>query len=425
MFKNKTFGWAITGSFCTIPEVYEKIEEVVAENANVMPIISEKVANTDTRVGPSSKIIKKLEEITGNDVIKNMNNAEPIGPKKMFDLLIIAPCTGSSIARLNCGITDSSVLMAAKAHLRNNRPVVIGVSTNDGLSTNARNIGDLLNKKNIYFVPFGQDDPKGKPNSLKFDNEKITDTIYRFTCKSPEIVKEAVAGQFINVQVSDSPITPMLKRPISIHNIDKKNKTIEFIFQVRGKGTEMLAAKKKGEKLCILGPLGSGFVLWDFKNVAIVGGGIGIFPLYELAKAAGEDGGKVTTYLGFRDKNAVILEDEFKEVSDNLIIATDNGTYGEKGYVTDYLLKDLAAQKDGIEKFDAIFACGPKPMLSVIKKMASDYDIYCEVSLEERMGCAIGACMGCSVRLETEDGSVQYARVCKDGPVFDATTVLL
>ena len=191
MFKNKTFGWAITGSFCTIPEVYEKIEEVVAENANVMPIISEKVANTDTRVGPSSKIIKKLEEITGNDVIKNMNNAEPIGPKKMFDLLIIAPCTGSSIARLNCGITDSSVLMAAKAHLRNNRPVVIGVSTNDGLSTNARNIGDLLNKKNIYFVPFGQDDPKGKPNSLKFDNEKITDTI-----------KQALSGKQIQPIIS-------------------------------------------------------------------------------------------------------------------------------------------------------------------------------------------------------------------------------
>ena len=177
MFKGKTIGWAVTGSFCTIPEIYESIEKAVEERANVIPIISEKVAKTDTRVGPAHVIAAKLEEITKNNVIRDMNNAEPIGPKKMFDLLIIAPCTGSSIARLNCGITDSSVLMAAKAHLRNNRPVVIGVSTNDGLSTNARNIGDLLNKKNVYFIPFNQDDPKNKPNSLKFDSDKILDTI--------------------------------------------------------------------------------------------------------------------------------------------------------------------------------------------------------------------------------------------------------
>ncbi|MCL2739567.1 MAG: dipicolinate synthase subunit B [Oscillospiraceae bacterium] len=132
MFRGKTIGWAITGSFCTIPEIYNDIERVMAEGANIIPIISEKVARTDTRVGPAHVIAANLEKVTGNNVIRDMNHAEPIGPKKMFDLLVIAPCTGSSIARLNCGITDSCVLMAAKAHLRNNRPVVIGISTNDG-----------------------------------------------------------------------------------------------------------------------------------------------------------------------------------------------------------------------------------------------------------------------------------------------------
>ena len=249
--------------------------------------------------------------------------------------------------------------------------------------------------------------------------EKLTDMIYRFVCKTPEISQVAVAGQFVNVQVLDMSTAPLLKRPISIYNIDKKKNTIEFIFQVRGHGTKILADKKVGENICVLGPLGKGFSIGNFKNIAIIGGGIGIFPLYELAKESKKIG-QVTTYLGFRDKNFVILEKEFKAVSDSLVITTDNGTYGSKGYGVDYLRKDISSKK-----FDAIFACGPKLMLSAVKKIAKENGVYCEVSLEERMGCAIGACMGCSVRLETDDGTVKYARVCKDGPVFDAETVVI
>ena len=177
MIEGKVIGWAITGSFCTIPEVFEKIEKIVSDKAKVIPIVSERVAKMNTRMGKATDIIEKLEKITGNKVITDINGAEPIGPKKMLDVLIILPATGNTIAKMANGIIDSSVLMAAKAHMRNNRPVVIGISTNDGLTANARNIGDLLNRKNVYFVPFRQDDPEGKPFSLKYDADKIEDAI--------------------------------------------------------------------------------------------------------------------------------------------------------------------------------------------------------------------------------------------------------
>ena len=251
------------------------------------------------------------------------------------------------------------------------------------------------------------------------EKEKINDTVYRFACKTPEIAQAATAGQFINVEVFDISTAPFLKRPISIYNIDRDKNIIEFIFQIRGQGTKIIADKKAGESLCVLGPLGAGFTTSKFKNIAIVGGGIGIFPLYGLAKESIKTG-QVTTYLGFRDKSLVILENEFKKVSNSLVITTDNGTYGQKGCGIDCLLKDLASKK-----FDAVFACGPLPMLRAVKKAAKDNNIYCEVSLEERMGCAIGACMGCSVQLETDSGEVKYARVCKDGPVFNANSVII
>ena len=179
MFEGKTIGWAVAGSFCTIPGIYTEIESVLHSGVKIVPIVSGNVASMDTRMGTAGDIIKKLEEVTGNKVIKDINEAEPIGPKKMFDALVILPATGNTIAKLAHGIADTSVLMAAKAHLRNNRPIIIGVSTNDGLSTNARNIGDLLNKKNIYFVPFGQDDYEKKPNSVGYKRGMVAETIER------------------------------------------------------------------------------------------------------------------------------------------------------------------------------------------------------------------------------------------------------
>ncbi len=170
-------GFAVTGSHCTIDEVLVEMKRVADEGAVLYPIISHSVDYTDTRFGSSDHWKTKIKEITEQRIIKSIVGAEPIGPEKLFDVLVVAPCTGNTLAKLANAITDGPVLMAIKAHLRNQRPVVIAVSTNDGLSMNAKNIGLLLNAKNIYMVPFGQDNPAGKPNSLKAKMDLLVDTI--------------------------------------------------------------------------------------------------------------------------------------------------------------------------------------------------------------------------------------------------------
>lgn len=170
---DKSIGFAMTGSFCTFSRVIKELERVKSTGANVFPIMSEIAYNTDTRFGSSMEFREKMEMICGNPIIKTVKEAEPIGPKGYLDLLIIAPCTGNTLAKLANGVTDSSVTMAAKAHLRNQKPVLVAVSTNDGLANSAKNIGVLLNTKNIYLVPFGQDDAEKKPNSLVADMTKI------------------------------------------------------------------------------------------------------------------------------------------------------------------------------------------------------------------------------------------------------------
>lgn len=168
-------GFAMTGSYCTFKSVFSALELLHEEFDNIIPIMSENVYSTDNRFGTSEEFRQRLESICERKIISTIREAEPIGPKGLLDLLIIAPCTGNTIAKLANGITDSSVTMAAKAHLRNNRPVLLAVSTNDGLSGNAGNIGALLNRKNIYFVPFGQDDFANKPTSLAAKFDMITE----------------------------------------------------------------------------------------------------------------------------------------------------------------------------------------------------------------------------------------------------------
>lgn len=171
--KGKTIGFAMTGSFCTFSRVMKELEKLSQTGADIIPIMSEMTYSTDTRFGPAEEFRRKMELISGNKIIKTVKEAEPIGPKSYLDLLIIAPCTGNTLAKLASGVTDSSVTMAAKAHLRNQKPVLIAVSTNDGLGNAAKNIGSLLNMKSIYLVPFGQDDCMKKPNSLVADMTKI------------------------------------------------------------------------------------------------------------------------------------------------------------------------------------------------------------------------------------------------------------
>lgn len=164
--KGKRIAFVITGSFCTFANMFKSLEELVNEGAEVQPIFSVASQKTDSRFGDASDFIRRAESITGNAPWFTIPQVEPIGPKKLFDLLVILPCTGNTIAKLSNGIVDDPALMAAKAHLRNGRPLVISVSTNDALGMNMKNIGLLLNSKHIYFVPFKQDDPVQKPNSL-------------------------------------------------------------------------------------------------------------------------------------------------------------------------------------------------------------------------------------------------------------------
>ncbi|AHM65671.1 dipicolinate synthase subunit B [Paenibacillus polymyxa] len=177
-WQGKTVGYAITGSHCTFEEVMPVIQRFVDEGAKVVPIISNTVLTTDTRFGTSQSWQKQLKDITGNDIISTIVEAEPLGPSQMLDVLVIAPLTGNSMSKLANAMTDSPVLMAAKAQLRNGRPLLLAISTNDGLGLNAANIAKLLVAKNIFFVPFGQDNPVKKPNSLVANMELIPEAAY-------------------------------------------------------------------------------------------------------------------------------------------------------------------------------------------------------------------------------------------------------
>lgn len=172
---DQTVGFAVCGSFCTHAKAMEALEQVKARFYTVIPIVSECTAATDTRFGPAHELMREMERICDRRVISSIREAEPIGPKKLLDLLIIAPCTGNTLGKLACGITDTAVTMAAKAHLRNQRPLLIAPSTNDGLTASAPNLGALLSRKYIYFVPFGQDDPVKKPTSLVADFSLVAD----------------------------------------------------------------------------------------------------------------------------------------------------------------------------------------------------------------------------------------------------------
>lgn len=170
-------GFALCGSFCTLEKAVSALESGVTLGWNVFPILSEITAATDTRFGRAADFVSRIEQACGRPIINTVAQAEPIGPKKLLDVLVICPCTGNTLGKLAGGITDGAVTMAAKAHLRNGRPLVLAVATNDGLSASAPNLGSLLGRKQVYFVPFGQDDCRGKPTSLVADYTRLPDTV--------------------------------------------------------------------------------------------------------------------------------------------------------------------------------------------------------------------------------------------------------
>lgn len=237
---------------------------------------------------------------------------------------------------------------------------------------------------------------------------EIASGIFDFTIESETIAREAQCGQFLHISCGGS---TFLRRPISI--CDAENGFVRFIFQVKGEGTKYLADFEIGDKLDVMGPLGHGFEVKGNKPV-IIGGGIGVFPLYKLSKQVNAD-----VFLGFRDKSLVVMEDEFKAVSKSVTVGTDNGTYGYNGYVANAMEQYL-----NDNECDMIYACGPMPMLRVIKQIAENRSIPCQLSLEQRMGCGIGACLVCTCET-VHDGTDKHMRVCKNGPVFYSTEVTL
>lgn len=188
-------GFALTGSFCTFERIIKVMQDMIARGYDITPILSDNAAKTDTRFGTAAHWYSELASITSNHIIDSITTAEPIGPKAMFDVLVVAPCTGNTLAKLAASVTDTTVTMAAKSHLRGGKPIILGISTNDGLSGSAANIGSLLNRKHYYFVPFRQDAPLTKPCSLVAEMERI-----------PQTIQEAMEGK----QLQPMLLTPAL-----------------------------------------------------------------------------------------------------------------------------------------------------------------------------------------------------------------------
>lgn len=244
-------------------------------------------------------------------------------------------------------------------------------------------------------------------------HKKIGQRYYQLSLSAPDIARRAAPGQFVQVKI-DCGDTPLLRRPLSIHDAGKG--TIDLLYAVVGKGTKMLSAKKAGDPLDIIGPLGTGFDLTPAPDAypVLVAGGMGIAPLYFLAKKL-KSKAKIIL-IGAKDKKDLISVSGFKKLESRVCISTDDGSFGRKGYVTELLRQELGILKN---RRLVIYACGPRPMLKEVARIARQAHIRAQVSLEEHMSCGFGACLGCVVK--TTDG---YKRVCKEGPVFDAREIV-
>lgn len=250
---------------------------------------------------------------------------------------------------------------------------------------------------------------KFKEQAVIIRQEEISYGIYSMWLKTSQIAEKAKPGQFISLYCHDG--SRMLPRPISICEIDKKDKALRIVYRVAGKGTEEFSQMSTGEIIDIVGPLGNGFPLKE-KKAFLIGGGIGIPPMVELAKQLNCEKQMV---LGYRD--TMFLQEEFKGLG-NIYVATEDGSYGTEGNVLD------AIRENGLDA-EIIYACGPTPMLKAIKEYAIKNQIECWLSLEEKMACGIGACLACVCKSKEKDSHthVNNKRVCKEGPVFRAEEV--
>jgi len=238
----------------------------------------------------------------------------------------------------------------------------------------------------------------------------LIDAVFSMTVTSPEIAQEAKPGQFLHIKCGEARI---LRRPISI--CDVSGDKINFIFEVKGEGTKWLSEQKPGEKLDILGSLGNGFTM-PAGNIITVGGGVGTPPMLFTAKSAKNE---VKAILGFRNADRVMLVNEFKSVCKEVYITTDDGSFGIHGAVTGPLEELLRS-----EKFETVMSCGQLLMQKAVSEICKKYNVHCQVSLEERMGCGVGACLVCACETVSGEGLHNMSRACLDGPVFNAVNVV-
>lgn len=246
---------------------------------------------------------------------------------------------------------------------------------------------------------------------------KITSNVYELVLQGDKLAIQASVGQFLHIKVSKG-TDPLLRRPISIAKIDKEKGQLTVIYRAEGRGTSMLAVKKAGELISVFGPLGNGFSVNEInKNevALLIGGGIGVPPLYELSLQLNKKGVNVIHVLGFAGKNDVFYEEKFQQLGETYITTID-GSYGKKGTVID-LIKEKGLG------FDVIYSCGPTPMLKAIEATFPDEKGF--LSLEERMGCGIGACFACVCHVKDDPTKTAYKKICTDGPVFAIGEVVL
>jgi dihydroorotate dehydrogenase electron transfer subunit len=244
-------------------------------------------------------------------------------------------------------------------------------------------------------------------------HEHVGPQIWRMVIELPKTAKEAIPGQFIHVSMMDG--LHILRRPISIAGTDPQKGLVEILYRVVGEGTELMTHWEVGKTVNSVGPLGNGFTMSGKGHIVGIGGGVGIAPILFMARKA--ETGQMTAIIGGRNKEEVFWKDYFPKTLRRLIVTTDDGSFGIKGFSVS-VLPDLLAK----EKTDEVAVCGPAVMMRAAAQMAKDADVYCEVSMERRMGCGIGTCLGCVCDRKDHKG---HYKVCSDGPVFNAEEIVL
>ena len=251
------------------------------------------------------------------------------------------------------------------------------------------------------------------------EHQEVAPKHFKLVISSKYISSHASPGQFVNVRVSEG-YDPLLRRPLSLHRINQQHEKFELLYEVVGKGTELLSKYNVGAELDILGPLGKGFTIEKKEIAILVGGGMGVAPLLALADELKSKVKIIYILIGAKNMDRVLTEESFKEITNEILVSTDDGSYGKKGFISDLLL-DVLENTLGEKDLDntTLYACGPHPMLKAISDIAFQKKIPCQVSMEQRMACGIGTCLGCVIK--TKNG---YKKVCDDGPVFDAKEII-